>query len=63
MLPQMIVHLGAPADDPSAPDWGTLAVYCCSASCDSGAVGPAGAAAADDSSYLEEFVWVQAMGF
>ena len=61
--PQLIVHLGVPADDPQAPDWGSIAVYCCSASCGAGL--PAGgaaagaAAAADESAYLEEFVWVQ----
>lgn len=53
----MLVHLAVPADDPSAPDWGAVAVYSCSASCDSGVA--AGAAPAAESSYLEEFVWVQ----
>lgn len=53
----MIVHLGVAADDPAAPDWGTIAVYSCAASCDSG-VQP-GASSADESAYLEEFVWVQ----
>ncbi|KAL4421136.1 hypothetical protein ABPG77_001531 [Micractinium sp. CCAP 211/92] len=57
VMPQMIVHLGVPADDPAAPDWGTIAVYSCSASCDS-SVQP-GASSADESAYLEEFVWVQ----
>lgn len=53
----MIVHLGVPADDPAAPDWGGIAVYSCSASCDSG-VQP-GATPPEESAYLEEFVWVQ----
>lgn len=57
VMPQMIVHLGVPADDPSAPDWGTIAVYSCAASCGSG-VQP-GAGSADESAYMEEFVWVQ----
>lgn len=57
VMPQMIVHLGVPADDPSAPDWGAIAVYSCAASCESG-VRP-GATPADESAYLEEFVWVQ----
>lgn len=56
--PQLIVHLGVPADDPQAPDWGTIAVYCCSASCSAGVATTAGAAA-DESAYLQEFVWVQ----
>lgn len=99
------VCAGVPADDPDAPDWGTIAVYCCSASCASGvtpgaspsgdsacAVSRAGVVSAlcdrtlvprtttpsliplsfaspshhptnttaEESSYLEEFVWVQA---
>lgn len=53
----MIVHLGAAADDPEAPDWGAISVYSCAASCSSG-VTP-GASSADESAYLEEFVWVQ----
>lgn len=57
VMPQLIVHLGVPADDPSAPDWGTIAVYSCSASCSSG-VTP-GASPPEESAYLEEFVWVQ----
>ena len=56
-LLQLIVHLGVPADDPTAPDWGTIAVYSCSASCSSG-VTP-GASPPEESAYLEEFVWVQ----
>ena len=55
--PQMIVHLGVAADDAAAPDWGSIAVYCCAASCSSGVT--AGASSADESAYLEEFVWVQ----
>lgn len=54
---QLIVHLGVPADDPSAPDWGTIAVYSCAASCASGVT--AGTTSADESAYMEEFVWVQ----
>jgi hypothetical protein len=54
--PQLIVHLGMPADDPAAPDWGTIAVYSCAAACGGGG---AGAASPDESAYLEEFVWVQ----
>ena len=58
LLPlQLIVHLGVPADDPCAPDWGTIAVYSCSASCASGVT--AGASPPEESAYLEEFVWVQ----
>jgi hypothetical protein len=56
-LMQMLVHLGVEADDPLAPDWGAIAVYSCSASCDSGVT--AGASSPDESAYLEEFVWVQ----
>ncbi|KAI3431726.1 hypothetical protein D9Q98_004768 [Chlorella vulgaris] len=57
VMPQMLVHLGVEADDPLAPDWGAIAVYSCSASCDSGVT--AGASSPDESAYLEEFVWVQ----
>jgi pre-rRNA-processing protein TSR4 len=56
VMPQLIVHLGMPADDPAAPDWGTIAVYSCAAACGGGG---AGAASPDESAYLEEFVWVQ----
>ena len=53
-MPQLINHLGVDATDPTAPDWGMIAVYSCSRSCeirvDSGAGG---------SAYAEEFVWVQ----
>jgi pre-rRNA-processing protein TSR4 len=50
VLPQLIHYLGVDAEDPSSPDWGTLAVYTCSASC---------SAASDAEPYVEEFVWVQ----
>lgn len=54
VMPQLINHLGVDATDPTAPDWGMIAVYSCSRSCeirvDSGAGG---------SAYAEEFVWVQ----
>eukprot|EP00884_Botryococcus_braunii_P021966 jgi/Botrbrau1/8453/Bobra.0237s0070.1 len=49
-MPQLINHLGVPADDAGAPSWMTLAVYTCSASC----VSPPG-----ESPYMEEFVWYQ----
>jgi pre-rRNA-processing protein TSR4 len=46
-MPQLLSSLGIDDEHDSALDWGTVAVYSCSASCQ-------GTAA-----YLEEFVWVQ----
>jgi pre-rRNA-processing protein TSR4 len=53
-MPQLLSYLGVDEDDPSAPDWGTIAVYSCAASC-----APAGEGEGDGSAYAEEFVWVQ----
>lgn len=51
VLPQLLHYLRLNDEDPSAPDWSTLAAYTCAASCSV----PAGA----DCAYAEEFVWVQ----
>ena len=60
VMPQLLNHLGADASDPGAPDWGTIAVYCCSASCSRGHQGGEEADWEDGgSAYVEEFVWVQ----
>ncbi|KIZ05218.1 Programmed cell death protein 2 [Monoraphidium neglectum] len=52
VMPQLVSFLGEDDEDPQAPDWGTIAVYTCPASC---AVGVQGGGSA----YTEEFVWVQ----
>lgn len=52
VMPQLINHLGVDATDPAAPDWGMIAVYSCSRSCE--------LRAEAGSAYAEEFVWVQA---
>ena len=72
VMPQLLSYLGVDEDDPSAPDWGTIAVYSCAASCGGGGGGGGGATSVggdgdgcgnggggDDSAYAEEFVWVQ----
>lgn len=48
VMPQLINYLGVDASSNTAPDWGTIAVYSCPASCQTPAA------------YAEEFVWVQA---
>ena len=42
VMPQLINHLGVDASDPSSPDWGTIAVYTCAASCGGGSGGGSG---------------------
>lgn len=56
VMPQLINHLGVEPEDGLSPDWGIIAVYSCSKSCNSGGSGGDGS----DSAYVEEFVWVQA---
>ena len=61
MLPQMLVHLetseelalslAAGANNADSLDWGTVALYTCSASCV--------AAEGEPSAYVEEFCWHQ----
>lgn len=46
IMPQLISVLGMDAADPDAPDFGTIAVYSCEASC-------------AREGYVREFVWVQ----
>jgi pre-rRNA-processing protein TSR4 len=63
-MPQLLSYLGVDEDDPSAPDWGTIAVYSCAASCDPAGGGGGGGGGGEregggDSAYAEEFVWVQ----
>jgi pre-rRNA-processing protein TSR4 len=52
-MPQLLAYLGVDEDDPSAPDWGTIAVFSCAASCAAANEGD------DGSAYAEEFCWVQ----
>jgi len=52
VMPQLINHLGVDPEDRLSPDWGMIAVYSCSESCNTGDT--------SDSAYVEEFVWVQA---
>jgi pre-rRNA-processing protein TSR4 len=61
VMPQLLSYLGVDEDDPSAPDWGTIAVYSCAASCGGGGAGGGGDGGDGDgpSAYAEEFVWVQ----
>ncbi|KAJ9508525.1 hypothetical protein QJQ45_012060 [Haematococcus lacustris] len=54
VLPQLLNHLGQDDLDEDALDWGTLAVYSCSASCSTEAL-----EAQTGSAYAEEFVWAQ----
>ncbi|KAJ9510315.1 hypothetical protein QJQ45_015769 [Haematococcus lacustris] len=54
VLPQLLNHLGQDDLDEDALDWGTLAVYSCSASCSTEAL-----QAQTGSAYAEEFVWAQ----
>jgi pre-rRNA-processing protein TSR4 len=53
VLPQMLNHLDLDDTDPKCIDWATLAVYTCSKSCEP--------QSREETSYLEEFVWVQGM--
>jgi len=66
VMPQLLNHLGVDVADPKAPDWGTIAVYSCSKSCGGGSDGVIGgnknneaSLESSESSYIEEFVWVQ----
>ncbi len=54
VMPQMLSELGVDDMDAAAPDWSTIAVYSCSASCS--APDPS---LHDGSAYMEELVWVQ----
>ena len=47
VMPQLLNFLGLDTEDKHAPDWGTIVVYSCAASCNA------------PSSYTEEYVWVQ----
>lgn len=55
VMPQLLNHLGVDPSDPKAPDWGTIAVYCCAASCCGSGSGPGTV----EGGYVEEYVWVQ----
>jgi len=55
VMPQLLNFLDLDAEDPTAPDWGTIVVYTCPSSCS--AQGEEGEGWL--SAYLEEFVWVQ----
>lgn len=48
VMPQLLNFLGVPADAKHAPDWGSIAVYSCAASCRTA------------QAYADEFVHVQA---
>ena len=52
VLPQLLHYMDVDAEDPESPDWGCIAVYSCPNSCT-----PLGKD--DQSSYMEEFAWVQ----
>lgn len=52
VLPQLLHYMDVDAEDPESPDWGCIAVYSCINSCT-----PTGKD--DQSSYMEEFAWVQ----
>ncbi|KAL3160090.1 hypothetical protein ABBQ32_010870 [Trebouxia sp. C0010 RCD-2024] len=52
VLPQLLHYMDVDAEDPEGPDWGCIAVYSCPNSCT-----PIGKD--DQSSYVEEFAWVQ----
>ncbi|WIA11918.1 hypothetical protein OEZ85_012002 [Tetradesmus obliquus] len=55
VMPQLLSLMELDAEDPHAPDWGTIAVYTCPSSCSPPPVQGAGG----HSAYVEEFVWVQ----
>ena len=68
VMPQLLNHLGVDPSDPKSPDWGTIAVYSCAKSCgggDGGAGGEnetsggVGDKSNSNSTYVEEWVWVQ----
>ncbi|KAK9819849.1 hypothetical protein WJX72_003204 [[Myrmecia] bisecta] len=59
VMPQLLNHLGLNHEDPAALDWGAIAVFTCSSSCNANVDGSSEAAASSTSAYLEEFVWVQ----
>lgn len=48
VMPQLLSSLDIDDEQDTALDWGTIAVYCCAASCNT------------EEAYAEEFVWVQA---
>lgn len=58
-MPQLLNNLDVDAADPRAPDWGTVAVYSCAASCDGSVVEDQERETVGGSAYLEEYVWVQ----
>lgn len=57
VLPQLLASLELDEDEPTCPDWATLAVYSCSRACSVPHSGAAGDA--ERSAYVEEHVWVQ----
>ncbi|KAK9837820.1 hypothetical protein WJX74_005778 [Apatococcus lobatus] len=54
VMPQLLSELDIDDMDSAAPDWSTIAIYSCSASCTVPDISEH-----DGSAYLEEFVWVQ----
>lgn len=48
IMPQLLNNLNVDPSDSNAPDWGTIAIYSCAASC-----------AVSSRSYVKEYVWVQ----
>ena len=54
VMPQLLSELGVDDMDSAAPDWSTIAVYSCSASCTLPDI-----AKHDGSAYMEELVWLQ----
>ena len=51
VMPQLLNSLNVDPMDKMSPDWGTIAVYSCAASCSPQPL--------DGCSYVEEYVWVQ----
>eukprot|EP00887_Chlorella_sp_A99_P000437 scaffold17.g437.t1 len=56
VMPQLLNHLGVDAAHPASPDWGTLAVYTCSASCS--ASGDAGGGGGGRAGGASEVAWL-----
>ena len=52
VLPQLLHYIDIDPEDPEGPDWGCIAVYSCPNSCTTTGTD-------DQSSYIEEFAWVQ----